>query len=197
MAELNQNSNQEPEDIFAHDKTTQAASSFNNQPSGFNPNIAKTKRNIRAGRIIITVLVILVLVGVVYFLGNRFSGNIKSIFDKLTIKSSQKVPTVLAPSNNIANSTTSANQIPVDSDQDGLSDTQEQVLGTNSANSDTDGDGLFDGEEANAYHTNPLKADTDGDGIPDGLEVKQGTDPLNLAPGAPLLDLQKAINNLK
>ncbi len=88
-----------------------------------------------------------------------------------------------------------------DSDGDGLSDTQEAVLGTNPNNPDTDGDGLSDGDEVLIYSTNPrnpdtdadgltdyeeimvhgtnpLLADTDGDGIPDGLEVAQGTDPL-------------------
>jgi serine/threonine-protein kinase len=43
---------------------------------------------------------------------------------------------------------------------------------------DTDDDGLTDTEET-AAGTDPGNPDTDGDGIPDGQEVDQGTDPLN------------------
>ncbi|MEZ4515899.1 MAG: protein kinase [Chloroflexota bacterium] len=93
-----------------------------------------------------------------------------------------------------------------DSDQDGLSNEQETVIGTDPNNPDTDADGLrdgdevlihstdprnrdtdndtlSDGDEVNIYKTNPRLADTDGDGIPDGLEIAQGTDPL--VPNAP------------
>ncbi len=42
---------------------------------------------------------------------------------------------------------------------------------------DTDGDGLFDDEEA-ALGTDPLLVDTDGDGFSDYDEVQAGTDPL-------------------
>ncbi|MEY4722555.1 MAG: hypothetical protein RLZZ324_68 [Candidatus Parcubacteria bacterium] len=65
----------------------------------------------------------------------------------------------------------------VDTDGDGLPDSQEATLGTDLKKADTDGDGLSDGEEVNIYHTNPLKADTDGDGYSDGVEVKGGYNP--------------------
>jgi len=65
----------------------------------------------------------------------------------------------------------------VDSDNDGLIDTEEIRLGTNPNNPDTDTDRLFDGEEANVYHTDPLNKDTDGDGFEDGSEVQNGYDP--------------------
>jgi outer membrane protein OmpA-like peptidoglycan-associated protein len=66
-----------------------------------------------------------------------------------------------------------------DSDGDGLTNRQEEELGTDPNNPDTDGDGLSDGDEINKYHTDPLKADTDGDGLSDGDEVmKYHTDPL-------------------
>ena len=67
---------------------------------------------------------------------------------------------------------------PTDSDQDGLSDEEEETLGTNINNIDTDNDGLFDREEVKVYKTNPLVADTDGDGYMDGDEVKNGYNPL-------------------
>ena len=42
--------------------------------------------------------------------------------------------------------------------------------------SDTDNDGLLDGQEI-ALSTNPLLVDTDGDGEGDGAEFAQGTNP--------------------
>ncbi|MBU0646828.1 thrombospondin type 3 repeat-containing protein [Patescibacteria group bacterium] len=65
----------------------------------------------------------------------------------------------------------------VDSDQDGLTDDEERLLGTDPNASDTDNDGLSDREELKVYNTNPLSADTDGDGYKDGDEVKNGYNP--------------------
>jgi len=42
-----------------------------------------------------------------------------------------------------------------DGDRDGLSNTEEQTLGTDPAKADTDGDGLYDGDEANYLKTDP------------------------------------------
>ena len=47
---------------------------------------------------------------------------------------------------------------------------------------DSDGDGLPDSEEVDAYGTDPLVADTDGDGLNDGDEVDNGTNPLQKEP---------------
>ena len=83
-----------------------------------------------------------------------------------------------------------------DSDGDGLSNAEEQALGTDPASPDTDGDGIPDADEvrigtnpavadANAdpdgdgllnieeflHGTNPRNSDTDGDSCPDGQEV--------------------------
>ncbi len=70
-----------------------------------------------------------------------------------------------------------APQLVIDSDNDGLTDAEEKTLGTDPFNPDTDGDGLFDGEEVKVYKTDPLNPDTDGDGFKDGAEVKAGYDP--------------------
>jgi serine/threonine protein kinase len=59
-----------------------------------------------------------------------------------------------------------------DEDNDGLSNRLEAALGTNPNISDTDGDGLLDGEEVNQYNSDPLAADTDGDGLTDGEEIR-------------------------
>lgn len=68
---------------------------------------------------------------------------------------------------------------PQDSDNDGLTNKQEMTIGTNVNDPDTDGDGLIDGKEVNAYKTDPLNEDTDGDGLTDGEEVNSyNTNPL-------------------
>jgi outer membrane protein OmpA-like peptidoglycan-associated protein/opacity protein-like surface antigen len=66
----------------------------------------------------------------------------------------------------------------LDSDGDGLTNTEEERLGTDPHNPDTDGDGIPDGEEVHTTHTDPLKKDTDGDGLSDFDEItRTHTDP--------------------
>jgi len=68
-----------------------------------------------------------------------------------------------------------------DQDSDGLSAFEEFTLGTNLNVTDSDGDGIADGEEtvagSDGFITNPLLADTDGDGLSDGLEILVSSDP--------------------
>jgi hypothetical protein len=64
-----------------------------------------------------------------------------------------------------------------DTDGDGLTDVQEQLLGTIINSPDSDGDGINDKEEVD-NKTDPLSPDTDNDGLSDGDEVRFGTDPL-------------------
>lgn len=64
----------------------------------------------------------------------------------------------------------------IDTDGDGLPDTQEAELGLDPGNPDTDGDGLSDSEEVNG-NTNPNDADSDNDNLNDGEERSRGTDP--------------------
>jgi len=68
----------------------------------------------------------------------------------------------------IAQEKNSTQNIFLDSDQDGLSDTEEKT-----------------------YGTDPLKADTDGDSYSDGVEVKGGYDPLKPAPGDKIVPEEK------
>lgn len=66
-----------------------------------------------------------------------------------------------------------------DSDDDGLNDgDEENVIGTDPLDSDSDDDGLNDGDEMTVHGSDPLVADTDGDGLNDGNEVNtHGSDP--------------------
>ncbi|MEO1201068.1 MAG: hypothetical protein AAFX10_00075 [Pseudomonadota bacterium] len=74
----------------------------------------------------------------------------------------------------------------LDQDIDTLDDATELILGTDFNDSDTDDDGLTDGEEVNTYGTDPLNEDTDGDGGTDGEEVAAGSDPLDPEVRVPL-----------
>ena len=65
-----------------------------------------------------------------------------------------------------------------DYDGDGLTNANELRNGTDLTKTDTDHDGLTDGEEVNIHHTDPTAPDTDGDGLPDGDEIALGLDPL-------------------
>jgi len=98
----------------------------------------------------------------------------------------------------------------LDSDGDGLSDTDEfETLNTNPFSVDTDGDGLTDGDGVvtvgnypdgvdadgngfvdgeNQAGTDPNEADTDADGFSDGDELLAGTDPADAAPEITLLN---------
>ncbi len=64
----------------------------------------------------------------------------------------------------------------VDSDGDGLTDTEETDAGTDPASEDSDADGVKDGVEVESG-LDPVSSDTDGDGYTDGAELAEGTDP--------------------
>jgi hypothetical protein len=64
-----------------------------------------------------------------------------------------------------------------DPDNDGLSNLDEFLNGTNPKVADTDGDGVNDGNEVLIYGTDPTNADTDGDGMTDGWEVNNELNP--------------------
>ena len=73
------------------------------------------------------------------------------------------------------------NDLDDDDDNDGLTDSVENLpgIGTDPLDADSDDDGLLDGEEVYLYETNPNDADHDDDGLSDGDEVNvYFTDPL-------------------
>src|SRR3989344_1497262 len=69
--------------------------------------------------------------------------------------------------------------VDADSDNDGVTDKEEIILGTDSLNSDTDNDGVTDKEEI-ALGINPLSPDTDNDGLADKEEIALGTNSLKI-----------------
>ncbi len=64
-----------------------------------------------------------------------------------------------------------------DTDGDGLHDGEEIPIGTSPLRADTDGDGLRDGDEVRTYGTDPLRKDTDGDNLTDMDEIRNQTSP--------------------
>jgi hypothetical protein len=82
-----------------------------------------------------------------------------------------------------------------DEDGDGVPNGQEEDLGTDPFDSDTDNDGVSDydeiwydgdGDYTPGADLNPLNSDTDGDGVRDGTEVNLGSDPLDPTDVPPL-----------
>jgi hypothetical protein len=66
-----------------------------------------------------------------------------------------------------------------DADADNYADAAELEIGLDPSNSDTDGDGVADGDEATIYFTDPFTRDSDGDSLSDGEELfSLLTDPL-------------------
>jgi eukaryotic-like serine/threonine-protein kinase len=74
--------------------------------------------------------------------------------------------------------TATAIWLDADPDEDGLSNREELVWGTDPERRDTDNDGLLDGEEVEAG-LSPINSDTDGDGLRDDV------DPEPLQPATP------------
>ncbi|MCK5151891.1 MAG: hypothetical protein KAQ65_08620, partial [Candidatus Thorarchaeota archaeon] len=65
----------------------------------------------------------------------------------------------------------------VDSDSDGISDGEEEEIGSDPTDADQDDDGLTDYEEVQIYGTDYNNNDTDSDMMPDGYEILMGHDP--------------------
>ena len=73
-----------------------------------------------------------------------------------------------------------ASDAALDKDQDGLTNLEESLNGSDPTKSDSDGDSLTDFEELKEHGTLPSLADSDGDGLNDDVEIKSNppTDPM-------------------
>ncbi len=81
-----------------------------------------------------------------------------------------------------------------DRDNDGLTKCEEQELGTDIKNPDSDGGKIQDGDEVKIHKTNPLNNDSDDDGIDDYEEIfVYKTNPLSSDTDSDQLDDEKEI----
>ena len=171
----------EPKDMFA-DVDAGGAPTPQPMPSSTAPKKAGGKK------------VVLIVIGVVVIVGIISAISVfmffKSVVDEvgLVVDSNQAIQAMEDDSDTIkaediivdfedTKPVVTAPVVELDSDGDGLSDSEEAALGTSSRKPDTDNDGLFDRDEVKVYFTNPLVADTDGDGFMDGPEVANGYNP--------------------
>ncbi len=171
----------------------QAAPEYQEQIGGYDIKHPTTSRNILIG--IVVVLVFVIVGGGAWFIYSQY---MKAPTDPNTVPPIVTPPEDTTP---LVTPTTTEDEVPkdnespeqpidpalrdeeilfgtpVDTDEDGLEDIQEQQLGTDPANWDTDGDELGDAEEVNVWKTDPLNPDTDGDSYLDGSEVRNGYNP--------------------
>ena len=171
----------EPEDIFGNVKEAPPVSKEAGDTSKPKEETLVETPHQGFKKVILTigsvVLFVIILTGGGYLAYNQFLKP-RTISPNLNLLDTNTAPTNTAttPTNQQPAVITPPVQ-PLDSDNDGLSDSEEATLGTDPLNPDSDGDKLFDREEVNVYKTDPLIKDTDGDGYEDGAEVQSGYDP--------------------
>ncbi len=99
--------------------------------------------------------------------------------------SSVSVCQLTAPTGYVSDSTDTSDTVATvdtttDTDGDGLTDYSEtNAYGTDATDTDSDADNISDYEEVVTFGTDPMDSDTDADGTPDGTEIEMGTDPLS------------------
>jgi len=187
------------EDIF--DKTEKTPVSTVTQVEGQSIETKKVepkfKKKISFNKIVRLIIIFVIIIAIVFSLWLVFS----KIKEKSLENDKAEVPVEELEQEELIETPIDLEKLEdekiLDSDRDGLTDLEEDELGTDKYSLDSDKDGLFDKEEVKIYLTNPLSSDTDEDGILDGEEIKKGSDPNDSNPDAKLLDLQKEIEKLK
>lgn len=134
--------------------------------------------------IIITVVVTVIIIGVAWGVWSYWQGRQTSYVTPKTnnpASSVNKLPEALETEEPINQETEEQEEVLVDvekdTDGDGLTDKEEEEIGTDLNKPDTDADGLSDRDEVEIYQTNPINPDTDKDEALDGAEVRRGDDP--------------------
>ena len=118
---------------------------------------------------------VIVVAGVILLLRGRTTTNTNTA----PVTNINQVVPVETPTAN-TNTEASAPEVKearLDSDGDGLLDSEEKQYGTKIDDLDTDDDGLTDRQEVMIYGTDPKKKDTDKDGYDDGDEVRNFYNP--------------------
>ena len=179
------------EDIFAEVETGNKPEVFrpkteNDLPQSNEPAELANKKSQKFLYIFIGLIAIVLLLVVGFFIFNYYAGNNSAgdLIDEQNVNSEANLGTEIDASQAESETATGQDTVEteaetqlVDTDQDGLTDNEEGIIGTNINSPDTDKDGLFDREEVKVYLTDPLNPDTDNDGYLDGDEVKNGYNP--------------------
>jgi len=160
------------------------------------PELVNVDKNIRPRRLAIIIITLAVLITAIFFSVWFFF--VKS--DATKTQTTEKSLFDVSPTPSATEPTSSINPVSQqDTDGDGLTDAEEQQLGTDQLKADTDGDGYNDKQEYDMGY-DPLtaggKLDSDRDGLADPDEKCWGTDPHNPdTDGDGYLDGQEAVNN--
>jgi len=187
----------EPQDIFSDVNTgTPTPSPSSNMGGSVStpPSMSYASKGGNIGKIIIIVVLVVVLVGIIaagaYYLAQNAPAPVQPLDQNqptvdtttdTTVPVDETTTPVDETTTPVDETTTPVDEINpaglIDVDGDGLTNAQEEELGTDPGSLDTDSDGLFDNEEVNIYNTDPTNPDTDGDGFEDGQEVANGYNP--------------------
>ncbi len=193
-AKKNNISEKPAEDIFAEtEPKVEKPAVFQPKENNFdnNQSLPKENKSEKNKKIIILILIIIafIIIGVGGFFTYKtfFSNNNEEIYEEnLLDDQNLKIDEINSQDGQnkkiINNNSELKNKIintdmNKDTDEDGLTDKEEKVFGTDINNIDSDNDGLHDREEVKVYKTDPLNPDTDGDTYLDGDEVKNGYNP--------------------
>lgn len=189
IQEINQNnykddSSKPVEDIFSETEKVNPKTNLNENldtktmPSAYQPANINTYESGKIKKNILKILLFLIFVAIIGIGGYLAYGMYLDSQANKKTNEQQDFKTSSTNENSPSNDVTIISGKITDSDNDGLSDQEESIYGTDISLPDTDSDGLFDREEIKIYKTDPLNSDTDGDGYLDGDEVKSGYSPL-------------------
>lgn len=179
----NQNNQRKIDDIFSDTETPVKPAVFQQKASEPLPPAGAKQpmenNNLKKIGILAGIVFCLAILGYGgYWLYGKYANNNAAVSNNMASEIDSGSASSTAGGGNSQNNSMQNNQAVLpDKDQDGLTDEEENKLGTKSDAIDSDGDGLFDREEVKVYKTDPLKADTDGDGHSDYEEVKAGYNP--------------------
>lgn len=140
------------------------------------PSISSELR-MSTGKIILFVAGAAIIVAIAGFISYYVLSARESVVPAIVTQEPTEQTTTPAEENPVIEQPVVEEPVVVDTDKDGLTDEEEETLGTSPRSSDTDRDELYDYEEVQVYHTNPLSKDSDDDGYEDGVEIAGGYDP--------------------
>ncbi|KKU31778.1 MAG: Binary exotoxin B/Anthrax toxin B moiety protective antigen [Candidatus Uhrbacteria bacterium GW2011_GWE2_46_68] len=178
----------EPEDMFEHtddqivspNTSSSTPVQATSSPASAPPSPIFSEPCMSTGKIILFVAGAVLVVAISGFISYYVLSARESVVPAIVTQEPTEQTTKPAEENPVIEQPVVDDSAVVDTDKDGLTDEEEEILGTSPRSSDTDRDELYDYEEVRVYHTNPLSKDSDDDGYEDGVEIAGGYDPNGL-----------------